>query len=274
METDLHSNRRKYEAMQLDEVSGLANGSAYQSERGFVLIASMVIMGLLLVLSIGLWYRSVINQQASASGQSATRAYYYAESAINYLGLAMDDDAELDGELPANDPIGDANLYGDWTAVSQLNTFLPGPTTLGGTDGQLAYFDNRPIANRNGFAFVNANPSALNPDFSTLISSGQMPQHLVLNIDTNGNITLASPSYTTANPSATFNGALLWLTAVDSGNNDVQLDPDPGSCTSITNAVACINGAQVDTYDVGVYALAFVNGVPMVLLRAAVKSIP
>jgi len=245
-----------------------------EHERGFVLVASMVVMGLLLVLSIGLWYRSVMNQQLSGSGQNATHAFYYAETAINYIALALDNDAELDGQLPANDPGGNANLYGDWTALSQLNTFLPGPTTLGGADGQLAYFDNRPTANRNGFVFDGANPSSLSPVFSTLISSGQMPQHLVLNIDSSGNITLPTPSYTTAEPAAGFNGALVWLTAVDSTNSDVQLDPAYAICTAVSYAVACINGTQVSTYDIAVYALSYVNGAPLILLRSIAGSVP
>ncbi len=245
-----------------------------ENERGFILLTSLITLGLMLVLSIGLWYRSAINQQVSGSGQNATHAYYYAESAINYIALALNNDAELDGQLPANDPGGNANLYGDWTALSQLDTFLPGPTTLGGADGQLAYFDNRPVADRNGFVFDGTNPTALNPVFSTLITSSQMPQHLELDIDTNGNITLPSLSYTTASPASDFDGALVWLTAVDSNNSDVQLDPDPGACTTITNAVACINGAQVNTYDVGVYALSYRNGTPLVLLRAVIGSIP
>jgi len=244
-----------------------------EHERGFVLVASMVVMGLLLVLSIGLWYRSAMNQQLSGSGQNATHAYYYAETAINYIALALNNDADLDRELPADDP-GNANLSGDWTALSQIDTFLPGPTTLGGTDGQLAYFDNRPTADRNGFVFDGTNPTSLNPVFSNLITSSQMPQHLVLNIDSSGNITLPTPSYTTASPAAGFNGALVWLTAVDSSNSDVQLDPDYAACTTITNAVACISGAQVTTYNVAVYALSYRNGTPLVLLRAVIKSIP
>ncbi len=245
------------------------------TERGFVLVASMVIMGLLLVLSIGLWYRSAANQRASESGQSATRAYYYAESAINYLTLALQNDAELDGELPANDPAGIAKNYGDWTAITPLiNSFLPGPTTWGGTDGQIAYFDNRPTSSRNGFVFDATNPSALNPVFANLISSKQMPQHLVFNIDSSGHITLGTPAYTTSAPSSTFNGALVWLTGVDASNNDVQLDPDPAACTPVADAVACINGVQVSTYDVGAYALSYVNGTPLIMLRAVIKSIP
>jgi len=249
--------------------------SGRDAERGFVLIASMVIMGLLLVLSIGLWYRSAANQRASAAGQSATRAYYYAETAINYLTLALQNDAELDGELPASDPSGNANKYGDWTAITPLiNSFIPGPTTLGGTDGQIAYFDNRPTSNRNGFVFDSTNPAALNPVFANLISSQQMPQHLVLNIDSGGRITLDTPAYTTSAPSSTFNGALVWLTGVDANNNDVQLDPNWADCTPVAHAVACINGAQVTTYDVGAYALSYVNGTPLIMLRAVIKSIP
>ena len=250
-----------------------------EREQGFILISSLIIMGLMLVLSIGLWYRSAINQQVSASGQKSTQAFYYAESAINYVAwaLASGNDAELDGSdtkdggtdlMPGAT---NANTVGDWTELVG-DTFRPGPTTLGGTDGQLAYFDNRPTANRNGFVFDSSDPAALNPDLSAMITSSQMPSHLVLNIDTSGNITLPSPSYSTT--SIPTNGAVAWLTAVDSTGGDVQLDPDAGSCTTTTWPVACISGAQVESYNIAVYAVAYVDGTPLRFLRAVIASIP
>jgi len=255
-----------------------------EREQGFVLITSLIIMGLMLVLSIGLWYRSAINQQVSASGQKSTQAFYYAESAINYVAwaLATGNDAELDG-LDDNDGgdllpgVADADTVGDWTELVG-DTFRPGPSTLGGTDGQLAYFDNRTIANRNGFAFDASDPTALNPDLSAMITSSQMPMHLVLNIDTSGNITLPSPAYSTS--AVPTNGAVVWLTAVDSTplsatiGDDVQLDPAAGSCTTTTYPVACISGVQVESYNIAVYAVAYVDGVPLRFLRAMIGSIP
>ncbi len=252
-------------------------------EQGFILLSSLVIMSLLLVLSVGLWYRSAINQQISNQGQKTTRAFYYAESAIHFVDWALDNDADLDGELPANDP-GDAADHGDWLAVARMNRALPGPTTLGGSDGQLAYFDNRPTADRNGFVFDASDPTALNPDLSTMISSGQMPAHLVLNIDTSGNITLPSPAYSTS--SVPTNGAVVWLTAVASDSailesaiigDDVQLDTDAGTCTSTASPVACIEDSvgrkQVENYSIAAYAVAYVDGTPMRFLRALIGTI-
>jgi len=250
-----------------------------KNERGFVLVTSLITLGLMLVLSIGLWYRSVMNQQVSNHGQLSLQGLYYAESAINYLAWALANDAELDGEDTKNGGTDlipgstDASTVGDWSELV-ADTFRPGPTTLGGNDGQLAYFDNRPTSARHGFVFDGTNPAALNPVFSTLISSQQMPQHLVLNIDSSGHITLGSPAYTTSAPSTSFNGVLVWLTGVDANNSDVQLDPDPAACTTVTDPVACINGAQVSTYDIGVYALSYVHGTPLILLRSVIKSIP
>jgi len=262
-----------------------------EREQGFVLITSLIIMGLMLVLSIGLWYRSAINQQVSASGQKSTQAFYYAESAINYVAwaLATGNDAELDGEdtngsgdlIPGAT---DANTVGDWTELVG-DTFRPGPSTLGGTDGQLAYFDNRTIANRNGFAFDAGDPAALNPDLSAMITSSQMPMHLVLNIDASGNITLPSPAYSTS--AVPTNGAVVWLTAVASDSailesaiigDDVQLDTNAGTCTSTTYPVACIEDSvgrkQVENYDIAVYAVAYVDGIPLRFLRAVIGTIP
>jgi len=250
---------------------------ARENEQGFVLVTSLITLGLMLVLSIGLWYRSAMNQQISNHGQQSAQALYYAESAINYLDWALANDAELDGEDTKN---GDQDLIpgsavasavGDWSELV-ADTFRPGPTTLGGNDGQLAYFDNRPTTARNGLVFDAGSPSSLSPDLSTLISSGLMPAHLVLNIDSSGHITLADPAYsTTATPT---NGAVVWLTAADSTGSDVQLDPDAGACTTVTHPVACINGAQVTSYSVIVYAVSYVNGTPMRFLRAVLATIP
>ena len=267
-----------------------------EREQGFVLITSLIIMGLMLVLSIGLWYRSAINQQVSASGQKSTQAFYYAESAINYVAwaLAAGNDAELDG-LDVNDGgdllpgVVDADTVGDWTELVG-DTFRPGPSTLGGPDGQLAYFDNRTTANRNGFVFDASDPAALNPDLSEMIdlvtpANSQMPMHLVLNIDTSGNITLPSPAYSTS--AVPTNGAVAWLTAVASDSailesaiigDDVQLDTDAGTCTSTTYPVACIEDSvgrkQVENYDIAVYAVAYVDGIPLRFLRAVIGTIP
>ena len=249
----------------------------HREERGFVLVTSLITLGLMLVLSIGLWYRSVMNQQVSSHGQQSAQALYYAESAINYLAWALANDAELDGEDTKNGGTDlipgptDASTVGDWSELV-ADTFRPGPTTLGGNDGQLAYFDNRPTADRNGLVFDAASPSSLSPDLSTLISSAQMPAHLVLNIDSNGHITLGSPPYsTTATPA---NGAVVWLTAADSSGSDVQLDPNAGACTAVTHPVACISGTQVTSYSIVAYAVSYVNGTPMRFLRAVLGSIP
>ncbi len=255
----------------------MAMHTVREDEHGFVLITSLITLGLMLVLSIGLWYRSAMNQQISSHGQQSAQALYYAESAINYLAWALANDAELDGEDTKNGGTDlipgttNANTVGDWSEFV-ADTFRPGPTSTGGSDGQLAYFDNRPIADRNGLAFDSANPSALSPDLSALISNNQMPAHLVLNISTSGHITLASPSYsTTATPT---NGAVVWLTAADASGSDVQLDPSPASCTAVTNPVACINGAQVTSYSIVAYAVSYVNGTPMRFLRAVLATIP
>ncbi|MES0371427.1 MAG: pilus assembly PilX N-terminal domain-containing protein [Mariprofundaceae bacterium] len=209
-------------------------------EQGFVLITSLVILLILTIMSVGLYFRSTTNQQVSTSGQNTTRAYYFAETALNYvswsLHSAQNNDADLDG-----DGNGDrSNLQADTTD----------PTT------QVSYFDNRAITARR-IAYNPANtvnppvvydPSTnATPDFDNI--AGNLPAgYLVLAIADNGAITLTVTSTVPAN----HYGAVVWLTAADQ--------------TTFADSVAG------NSYDVVAYSIGYVNGKPLRMLRAIIGN--
>ncbi len=246
------------------------------NQSGFVLITSLVVMGLLSLMSIGLYASNKMNQDASRTDVQATQAYYYAETALNYVFWALENDGELDGEDPNNPPppnplgINYADL-GDWTELTG-NAFIPGPTTVTGVDGQVRYFDNRPITPAHyadpstfpsSFLFIPGTPPE--PDFSNLV----MPQHLVIEIDSTGSVSLGTPHLSdTATP---LNGAAVWLRAVDRDSTNTIADGadmaivwDAGASQYSVNPDSF---EAVSDYDVAAYALAFVDGKPMRLVR-------
>jgi hypothetical protein len=134
-------------------------------QRGFILVTALIMLSLLTLLSLGMYMSSRSAIQTSASAQRTTEAYYYAETAINYITWALANDAELDnftypGTYQAG-PFGEPNVpstvatVGDFT---ELKTYLwaPGPIGQAGssavdtdltayTSGQLKYFDNSPL---------------------------------------------------------------------------------------------------------------------------------
>jgi len=130
-------------------------------ERGFVLVTSLIMLSLLTLMSLGMFFTSRTATQTSGSAQSTTEAYYYAETAINYISWALYNDAEFDNfayvsgsyRHPAfGDPTPPANnaSVGDFT---EFKSYLsdPGPTIVSdageGLAGQIMYFDNSPINN-------------------------------------------------------------------------------------------------------------------------------
>jgi len=136
-----------------------------RTERGFVLVTALIMLSLLTLMSLAMFYANRSATQTSATGQSTTEAYYYAETAVHYIAWALANDAELDnftysGTYQAA-PFGEPNVpttapaVGDFT---ELRTYLwdPGPIGQAGssavdtnpsdwTSGQLMYFDNSPL---------------------------------------------------------------------------------------------------------------------------------
>jgi len=136
-----------------------------KSERGFVLVTSLIMLSLLTLMSLAMFYANRSATQTSATAQSTTEAYYYAETAVHYIAWALANDAEFDnftytGTYQAA-PFGEPNVPTTAATVGDFqewgsNTMDPGPTGQAGsnavdtngsayTSGQLKYFDNSPL---------------------------------------------------------------------------------------------------------------------------------
>jgi hypothetical protein len=249
------------------------------NESGFILMTALAVLGLLSVMGLGLYTRNLQNQQASLADLRATQAYYFAETALNFVFWAMENDCELDGYNPA-DPTYAAisnSQYGDWTELTQ-NIFEPGPTSRDSSDlefdgGQVRYFDNRPTNDptTTTINYVPGAPPEIN--FSTL----NLPRHLNVAIDkTSGTVSLhTTPISESVTPA---NGAAVWLRAFDrdAGNAitdgaDISLSWDVGAGMYSVDPTAYV--AVGDTLGVAIYAIAFVDGQPKRMVRAVYKKL-
>jgi len=133
-----------------------------KQEQGFVLVTALIMLSLLTLMSIAMYFSGRSATQTSASAQASTEAYYYAETAINYISWAIHNDAEFDNYTYASggyrhsgfgDPTPPSNnaSVGDLT---EFNSYLsdPGPKVISDTGagiaGQIMYFDNTPLSGR------------------------------------------------------------------------------------------------------------------------------
>ncbi len=226
-----------------------------EGEKGFVLVAAIIMLALLTLLSLSMFFTSRTATQASGAAQTATEAYYYAETGINYIAWALANDAEFDSYAnypgshdhaafnePLVDKLGD---YNEWYAYQSH----PGPTAISdvltdGTTGQVRYFDNTPMEDRSvcfqdDAAFSNcidvqtAPADRVAPTMYHISTS--LPRYIKLEIDSTGAITPSIPKLPHQNPPVKgqdipTNGAVVWLTAgdVDSSEKDIEIFPlDP-----------------------------------------------
>jgi len=250
------------------------------NDRGFVLVTSLILLSLLTLMSLAMFYSSRSATQTSSGAQSSTEAYYYAESAVNYISWALINDAEFDnyksysGSYIATAfgeplvPAASATL-GDY---SELMGYLwyPGPTGAAGpkavdtpatayTDGQLMYFDNSPMSSRflcmeSATSFPNCVDITVDPgkrvEPSMYHISSKLPRYIKLDIATDGTITPSIPklphhAIPIAGEDIPENGAIVWLTAADPNNidHDIEifpLDPDPANPYGGTLPSTCI----------------------------------
>ena len=230
------------------------------SERGFVLATSLVMLLLLTTLSIATYYGTVVSQQTSATAARSTQAYYYAETGLNYVAWAIQNDAELDAYDPVNrsDPYGVVTLnaarVGDlreWEAnqgnPSQLDAVSTNLTDIYSIGlpplnlyGQLRYFDNRdlysrPVGLRGGQTL--AFNVVASPVFNDIYT--QLSGYIRLDIDVYGNVVSSLSPYANGASNHALpthvcngrtvgdvpcNGAIVWLTAGDP-YSDFQLSP-------------------------------------------------
>lgn len=203
-------------------------------ERGFVLITTMVVLLILTIMAVGLYFRSAVNQQTSVSDRDATRAYYLAETALNYIAWAIHSNPDVSGV--DNDADLDGSGTGDRTELVST-----GPTAV-------AYFDTSDPATRVGAGYVNFNgPGYTKP----VLASMTLPAHVTLDVDASNNITSSCCTGTPAK-----NGANVWLTAavLDANNPDNEIDSD----------------ALARQYAIYAYAIGYVNGTPLRMLRAKI----
>ena len=235
-----------------------------ERERGFVLVTSLVLLSLLTLMSLGMFYSSRSAIQVSSGAQRSTEAYYYSETAINYISWALAYDADFDSfDYSANvyqhgafaePPTSNASINGDYR---EWGAFMwnPGATVKnsdsgGGIAGQVKYFDNSPMKDR-AICFEDVNvfsncidtrlPVADRVPIVMFQISVKLPRYIKLEIASDGSITPSIPKLPHRSPSSSTpgpivgedipnNGAVVWLTAVDPNNpnRDIEIFPlDP-----------------------------------------------
>ena len=240
-------------------------------ERGFVLVTAIVMLGLLSLLSIGMFMTGKSATQTSATARNSTEGYYYAETGLNYITWALANDAELDGFDPTNTPP-NASSVGDW---SELKANLSDP------GGQLRYFDNQPLKKR-GVNWQQSNPTQ--PVLADVRT--KLPGYIRLDISNQGAVTpsLVSP-VSAAKSEIPNNGAIIWMTTGNAAM-DFEVDPAIAACgpsnTAPADFLACdknsgvwlrmggVKSDQSDQHAIAIYAIGYVNGKPRHLLRSVI----
>ena len=226
-------------------------------EKGYVLVTSLVMLGLLTMFSVAMYFVGRSATQTSDSAQRSTEAYYYAETAIHYITWALRNDAEIDsfqysGSALFGEPPTPATMatVGDYTELASY-MWNPGPTAISdatdaGTNGQVMYFDNSPMGNRyicmqdaatysNCIDVTLAPANRVQPVMYNI--SVNLPRYIKLEISSSGVITPSIPSLPHQNPPVVGtdipnNGAVVWITAGDTtnANRDIEIYPlDPSS---------------------------------------------
>jgi len=279
-----------------------------QSERGFVLVTSLIMLTLLTLLSVAMFYNGRTSILVSSSAQQSTEGSYYAQTALNYIIWATRNDAEFDAYDFSGAPVNDssavdpaifpalstpssASTVGDWSELT-ANYWDPGPTVISdtlaaGISGQVMYCDNTPFASR---AIVW--PTATDPTLYHISTS--LPRYIRLDIDSSGNVTPSIPALPHAatpvvGADIPNNGAIVWLTTGNS-KMDFEVDPTRATCsgTPPTYAVACdanppdanLSGwllttgvleGKEDQHGIVAYAIGYVEGRPSSVVRAQIQ---
>ncbi len=208
------------------------------AEQGFVLATSLVMLLLLTMLTAAVFISVDASQKSSVAAESSAEAFYYAETAVNYIGWALLNNAEFDSYTYPNpvkstgefsfeepsprgvDPVTDSSVdpytylpdpvaagdYAEWRANrgnpsgdQWVTVTVGGVTTT--TYGQLMYYDNAPLDSR----MVSLRGGVL---FSKAVQGDvtmheihkELPRYIRLDIDSDGNITPAIPVYSATAP--------------------------------------------------------------------------
>jgi len=221
-------------------------------ERGFVLATSLILLSLLTMFSVAMYFSGRSAMQTSSSAQQSTQAFYYAETAIQYITWALKNDAEFDsyeyttGTSLFPEPNYPATPNPAWGDYSELTNYMwnPGPTGVAGasavdtlsttyTAGQVLYFDNSPLGDRyicleDAATFSNCIDVTLAPSarFEPVMYniSTKLPRYIKLEISAAGVVTPSIPALPHADPPVAGvdipnNGAVAWITAAGSIDN-------------------------------------------------------
>jgi len=237
--------------------------SMNHEEKGFILATSLVMLLLMTMLTAAVFISVDSSQKSSSAAESATEAFYYAETAVNYMGWALVNNAEFDSYtypqvVRTASPSGDNYTFGepenrggggfnpllDALASGDLLEWMSNRGNPSVEDsvpcafdscivagvhrqyaGQLHYLDNRPLATR-GLVWPDTIPEI--NDIHQIL-----PRYIRLDIDSYGNITPAMPPYD--NYAAPYhgsvvgvdipeNGAIVWLT-IGNAEKDIALSP-------------------------------------------------
>ncbi|MDQ6950934.1 MAG: hypothetical protein Q9M26_04650 [Mariprofundales bacterium] len=251
-----------------------SKGENADNAQGFVLITVIILLALLTMLGVGQVYRSITNQQESATSVMNTRAVYYAETGISYLEWSWASDADFDAYSAVAGMPADDTSNGDreeWLA----GVTTPGPTTATGVDGKVMYWDNTPMAGR-AVCWPNALCNGGNSPTMYHIST-KLTRYIKLEINqTTGAITPSIPVVPHADPPVAGtdtpqNGAIVWLTAGD-GTTDYEVANH--LCTNGSPDQGCFKttaGSADTPYHVIAYSIGYVNGRALHLLRAVIQ---
>jgi len=205
-----------------------------KTQKGFILISSLLLLTLLSMLAAAMFYVSRTGTQSSASAEHSTEATYYTETAINYMAWALANDAEFDsfnytgsyvhGAFAAPSVHASApkleTFYGDlselmgWDGGLQVGIPAdPGPTIISdsgnGIVGQVKYFDNTPMKDRalcfedqdvfNNCTDITVAPGArVSPVMHNI--SVRLPRYIKLDIADDGAIAPSIPRLPHHNP--------------------------------------------------------------------------
>jgi len=210
-----------------------------RDERGFVLVTSLVILMILTVMLIGLYYRGKVNQDTGLAEGRATQAFYLAEAGLNYVTWAL----YMDPNNTGSD--NDKSLDGDSVADNLELESVPDQVK----NHTLGYFD---IHNT-----INYNPASP-PTLS--LSSLALPPHVALNITVTNHVPSVSPvPWVNGTELPGGDGAVVWLVPATLDETNAKNEAD----TALTSS----------NYAVYAYAIGYVNGKPLRLLRAKIGKV-
>ncbi len=238
-----------------------------------MLVTVLIILSLLTLLSVAQFFRAITNQQESGTSVKSMQASYYAETAISYMEWAWANDADFDSYANIVPSGGDPTTTGDrseWLS----NPLTPGPTTTTGTDGMVMYWDNSPVSGRAVCWPTSACNGGNKPTMYQI--SVSLPRYIKLDIDqSTGAITPSIPAVPHGNPPVVGtdvpkNGAIVWLTA---GTEDEDYEVKNIPCDSTATEQGCFkpsSGGGDTLYNVIAYAIGYVDGRPLHLMRAIV----